>query len=114
MQVKFATILLVAFVSGKVFDMPDNGASMNLAQTFTPPADIRHDTSLVDGWRFIKSNVTGAEQESFDDQSWAVVSIPHTWNALDGQDGGAHAWSRSHAGRNPARRIARGPEKREH
>src|SRR6516225_8589173 len=68
--------------------MPDNGASMNLAQTFTPPADIRHDTSLVDGWRFIKSNVTGAEQESFDDQSWAVVSIPHTWNALDGQDGG--------------------------
>src|SRR5436305_497647 len=41
-------------VSGKVFDMPDNGASMNLAQTFTPPAEIRHDTLLVDGWRFIK------------------------------------------------------------
>src|SRR6516164_5734916 len=75
-------------VSGKVFDMPDNGALMNLAQTFTPPAEIRHDTLLVDGWRFIKSDVTGAEQESFDDQSWAVVSIPHTWNALDGQDGG--------------------------
>ena len=75
-------------VSGKVFDMPDNGASMNLAQTFTPPAEIRHDTLLVDGWRFIKSDVTGAEQESFDDQSWAVISIPHTWNAQDGEDGG--------------------------
>jgi beta-galactosidase len=61
---------------------------VNLAQTFTPPAEIRHDTSLVDGWRFIKSDVTGAEQESFDDQSWAVISIPHTWNAQDGQDGG--------------------------
>src|SRR5262249_21757825 len=64
------------------------GGRVNLAQTFTPPAEIRHDTSLVDGWRFIKSDVTGADQESFDDQSWAVISIPHTWNALDGQDGG--------------------------
>jgi len=83
-------------VSGKVFDMADNGTSqslspggpVNLVQTFTPPAEIRHDTLLVDGWRFIKSDVTGAEQENFNDQSWAVVSIPHTWNAQDGQDGG--------------------------
>jgi len=73
--------------------MADNGTSqslspcgqVNLAQTFT---EIRHDTLLVDGWRFIKSDVTGAEQENFNDQSWAVVSIPHTWNAQDGQDGG--------------------------
>jgi beta-galactosidase len=57
------------------------------AQTFTPPAEIRRDTSLVDGWRFVKHDVTGAEQETFDDQSWDVISIPHTWNAHDGQDG---------------------------
>jgi len=61
---------------------------MALAQTFTPPAEFRHDTSLVDGWRFIKRDMDGAEQESFDDQSWDVISIPHTWNAQDGQDGG--------------------------
>src|SRR5215813_13082024 len=61
---------------------------MALAQTFTPPAEFRHDTSLVDGWRFIKRDMDGAEQESFDDQSWDVISIPHTWNAKDGQDGG--------------------------
>jgi hypothetical protein len=50
-------------VSGKVFDMADNGTSqslspggpVNLVQTFTPPAEIRHDTLLVDGWRFIKA-----------------------------------------------------------
>jgi hypothetical protein len=71
-------------VSGRVFDMADNGASqppsrggpVNLAQAFTPPPEIRHDTLLVDGWRFIKSDVAGAEQENFNDQSWAVVSIP--------------------------------------
>src|SRR5262245_7333458 len=61
---------------------------VNLAQIFTPPSEVRRDTSLVDGWRFIKANVPGAEQENFDDQSWSVVSIPHTWNAQDGQDGG--------------------------
>jgi beta-galactosidase len=59
-----------------------------LAQTFTPPAEIRHDTPLVNGWRFVKRDVTGAEQETFDDQSWDAISIPHTWNARDGQDGG--------------------------
>jgi beta-galactosidase len=59
-----------------------------MAQTFTPPAEIRHDTSLVDSWRFIKNDVTGAEQENFNDESWTVISIPHTWNAQDGQDGG--------------------------
>src|SRR5262245_9459904 len=61
---------------------------MALAQTFKPPAEIRRDSPLVDGWRFIKSDVTGAEQEGFDDQSWDVISIPHTWDAKDGQDGG--------------------------
>src|SRR5262245_53691480 len=59
-----------------------------LAQMFTPPAEIRRDTLLIDDWRFIKSDMTGAEQESFDDRSWDVISVPHTWNAQDGQDGG--------------------------
>src|SRR5215467_7042721 len=59
-----------------------------LAQTFTPHAEIRRDTSLVDGWRFVKRDVAGAEQKNFDDQTWEIISIPHTWNAKDGQDGG--------------------------
>jgi len=64
---------------------PFSPGVVKLPQTFTPPAEIRHDTSLVDGWRFIKSDVPGAEQENFDDQSWDAISIPHTWNAQDGQ-----------------------------
>jgi beta-galactosidase len=76
----------VSDVFWRAFDMADNG--VNLAQTFKPPAELRHDTLLVDGWRFIRNDVTGAEQENFNDQSWAVVSIPHTWNVQDGQDGG--------------------------
>src|SRR5262245_19143735 len=71
--VGLAAGLWVAFVA--LFPNPPGG----LAQTFTPPGEIRHDTSLVEGWRFIKDDVPCAEQENFDDQSWAVISIPHTW-----------------------------------
>ena len=39
-------------------------------------------------WKFIKSNPAGAEQASFNDASWESIALPHTWNAIDGQDGG--------------------------
>lgn len=37
-------------------------------------------------WRFIRSNVAGAEQVAFDDSGWAVVSVPHTYNDVDSFD----------------------------
>ena len=56
---------------------------MKRLQTFTPPGDST--ASLVDGWRFIKSDVPGAEQENFNDQLGRHFYPPHL-NALDGQD----------------------------
>ena len=38
---------------------------------------MRHIIELKDGWQF--TNLDGQTSE---------VSIPHTWNAIDGQDGG--------------------------
>ena len=38
---------------------------------------MRHIIELKDGWQF--TNLGGQTSE---------VSIPHTWNAIDGQDGG--------------------------
>lgn len=38
-------------------------------------------------WRFDLSDPEGAEAIDFDDSLWPRVSIPHTWNALDAQDG---------------------------
>src|SRR5580704_4842376 len=40
------------------------------------------------GWRFIRQDVPNARDPKFDDSSWQVVSLPHTYNALDGQEGG--------------------------
>jgi beta-galactosidase len=48
----------------------------------------RSDTLLADGWRFWKADTAGAEAPAFDDAAWESVSVPHTYNALDGQDGG--------------------------
>src|SRR5450755_551471 len=39
--------------------------------------------SFDDGWRFVREEVTGAEQPAFDDSSWTEVRLPHDW-AIDG------------------------------
>ena len=39
---------------------------------------MRKITTLTDGWRFGKSRDAMIEN----------VTLPHTWNAVDGQDGG--------------------------
>ncbi|HKO93130.1 MAG TPA: beta galactosidase jelly roll domain-containing protein, partial [Polyangiaceae bacterium] len=68
-----------------------------------PPPSGRSISSLREGWRFFAGDVTGAEQSAFDDgqAGWQDVSVPHTWNALDAQDGGSNyrrgaGWYRRH------------------
>lgn len=43
---------------------------------------------LNTGWRFQRADVNGAYDVGFDDSAWPAVTLPHTWNAADGQDGG--------------------------
>jgi beta-galactosidase len=62
---------------------------------------------LNPGWKFIKQDVPSAEQSSFDDASWQSINLPHTWNNLDGQDGGNNyyrgiGWYRLHLKADPA------------
>jgi len=47
----------------------------------------RTEISLNAGWRFHFGEMSGAEASTFDASSWVSVDTPHTWNALDGQDG---------------------------
>jgi beta-galactosidase len=38
---------------------------------------------LADGWRFKQSSdIRGVEAASYDDSSWAQVTVPHTWNRI--------------------------------
>jgi beta-galactosidase len=70
---------------------------------YQPPTAGRIDTVISGSWRFLRADATGAETAAFDDTaaSWTDVTIPHTWNALDGQDGGSNyyrgvGWYRRH------------------
>lgn len=55
----------------------------------------RNMLNINSGWKFIleknigdASTVPAIPQKAFDDSAWEQVSVPHTWNNLDGQDGG--------------------------
>jgi len=48
----------------------------------------RRSLDLDAGWKFIRQDVAGAQQPAFDASAWKSVNLPHTWNNLDGQDGG--------------------------
>ena len=61
----------------------------------------KENTIINSGWKFTKTTVTNAQQITFDDSSWDNINLPHTWNALDGQDGGNNyhrgiGWYRKH------------------
>jgi beta-galactosidase len=70
------------------------------ASVYTPPASNRVDLDLNADWKFHLGDVTGAQNTSFDDSSWSSISVPHTWNNLDGEDGGSYTrdtgWYRKH------------------
>src|SRR5580658_3928573 len=57
--------------------------------------------NLNPGWRFLAGDDPRAGDAGFDDASWQAVDLPHTWNGLDGQDGGDNyrrgaGWYRRH------------------
>ena len=71
------------------------------AEVFTPPVSARVVTSISGEWKFIKSDVKEASAVDFSDAAWETVTVPHTWNNKDGQDGGndffkGACWYRKH------------------
>ncbi|KAA2261541.1 glycoside hydrolase family 2 protein [Solihabitans fulvus] len=67
---------------------------------YTAPSPRQH-VDLDGGWRFVRADAAGAESPTFDDSAWAAVTVPHTWNAKDGEDGGNNyyrgiGWYRRH------------------
>lgn len=42
--------------------------------------------TINESWHFAKDNSGNAWNPSFDDSSWEIVAVPHTWNAQDADD----------------------------
>jgi beta-galactosidase len=61
----------------------------------------RAQADLGPGWRFLLGDEPRASDPAFDDSAWQAIDLPHTWNGLDGQDGGGNyhrgpGWYRRH------------------
>src|SRR5438067_1027374 len=61
-----------------------------VGDTYAPPVDPRVSMDLSPSWHFLRSDASGAAGVGFDDSAWATVNAPHSWNTLDGQDGGSN------------------------
>jgi beta-galactosidase len=90
----FCAALLCACSSAK---HPEDLSALGTESVVAPRVAI----DLNPNWKFIRQDVAGAEQPGFDDSAWQDVSLPHTWNNLDGEDGGndyyrGPAWYRRH------------------
>ncbi|MFT3997533.1 MAG: glycoside hydrolase family 2 TIM barrel-domain containing protein [Asticcacaulis sp.] len=44
--------------------------------------------ALDTGWRFLRADAKGAEASDFRDADWRLTTLPHSYNAADGDDGG--------------------------
>ncbi len=72
-----------------------------LSFAFLLSVQAKESTLINSGWKFTLSSVISPEQSAFDDSAWGSITLPHTWNALDGQDGGNNyyrgiGWYRKH------------------
>ncbi len=44
--------------------------------------------NIDEAWKFGDSSSADVASENFDDSGWENINLPHTWNGIDGQDGG--------------------------
>jgi beta-galactosidase len=51
-------------------------------------AHDRKDIIINDNWRFTRENPVNAGQKNYNDSYWEKITLPHSWNTRDGQDGG--------------------------
>jgi beta-galactosidase len=51
--------------------------------TYTPPVSPRTTYNFNANWKFMRSDVSGAQEVTFDDSKWETVSTPHTMNDVD-------------------------------
>jgi beta-galactosidase len=67
----------------------------------------REEVALNTGWRFALQPAGGGfSAATFDDRGWTPVTLPHTWNAIDGAEGGSpyvrgDGWYRLHFAADP-------------
>ncbi len=74
------------------YDFPSNdpvdAVIVDSEDVYEQNANDRLDVLFNSQWKFAKSDIPNAKEVGFDDSSWETIELPHTWNNIDGQDGG--------------------------
>lgn len=90
---KIAKILLLALFSATLLSFATHAVELDVAVESTNDAVLMAEESgrvyipIMDGWKF-RYKATNGDKISIDDSLWENVTLPHTWNAKDGSDGG--------------------------
>lgn len=82
-------VLVLAILTGlcaAAWAETEDETALTLAQTASGRG-AEYVTELREGWKFGGKD-EDAYLEDYDDSRWDEVSLPHTWNAADGADGG--------------------------
>lgn len=48
---------------------------------------MRRIININKGWKFVRQDEVQAMHKSYNDESWEMINLPHTWNAVDGANG---------------------------
>lgn len=65
--------------------------ALAVGDAYSVPTDPRVSIGLSDDWK-VQYNAAGSPQAvGYNDAAWATVDLPHTWNGIDGQNGGSYA-----------------------
>ena len=94
-------IFIVLTTSALPFSLEGMGGGSSVAGLFPLEGSGRLVWNFNSGWRFHLGDVTGAEAKDFADQSWEVVSTPHTVQLMPAEASGCRnyqglAWYRKH------------------
>jgi beta-galactosidase len=73
-QLVYALILITLIGCWPIAPSARAGAQRHASRT------ARVGTSFDGGWRFLKSDASGAENPSFDEASWRKLDVPHDWS----------------------------------
>ncbi len=81
--------------------------ALRLVVHAAPSGDGRQLINIDHGWRFLAADDSHGQDLAIDEKAWQPVDLPHTWNGLDGQDGGNNyrrgaGWYRRHLALDPS------------
>ena len=71
---------------------PDQSSLPSGLQASETEMETRGVIELDRGWRFLRESIDGGHKVELSDESWEKITLPHTWNALDGQNGKNDFW----------------------